>query len=61
MPRKKKNDITIGDVVILLNNLYKKAKSLEYVKKPMSWALYHTWQEIDKKERKRAEYVRDKQ
>lgn len=50
MPRKKKNDITIGDVVILLNNLYKKAKSLEYVKKPMSWALYHTWQEIDKKE-----------
>lgn len=61
MPRKKKNDITIGDVVILLNNLYKKAKSLEYVKKPMSWALYHTWQEIDKKERKRSEYVRDKQ
>ena len=55
MPWKKKNDITIGDVVILLNDLYKKAKSLEYVKKPMSWALYHTWQEIDKKERKRAE------
>ena len=51
MPRKK--DITIGDVVILLNDLYKKAKSLEYVQKPMSWALYRTWEEVDRKERKR--------
>lgn len=49
----KKKDITIGEVVILLSYLYRKAKSLEYVQKPMSWALYHTWQEIDKKERKR--------
>lgn len=53
MPQKKKADITIGDVVIMLNDMYKKAKSLEYVQKPMSWALYHTWQEIDKKERTR--------
>ena len=53
MARIKKDDITIGDVVIILNDLYKKAKSLEYVQKPMSWALYHTWQEIDKKERTR--------
>lgn len=39
MPRKKKNDITIGDVVILLNDLYEKAKTLEYVQKRISQKL----------------------
>jgi len=30
---------------------YKKALSLEYVLKPVSWALYQTWKEIDAEER----------
>lgn len=29
---------------------YIKAKSLDYVKKPLSWALYQTWKDVDKLE-----------
>lgn len=32
---------------------YQKALKLKYVWKPYSWALYHTWEEVDKKEEKR--------
>ena len=35
-----------------LRTNYKKALSLEYVLKPVSWALYQTWKEIDAEEEK---------
>lgn len=33
-----------------LYKYYIKAKSLDYVVKPLSWALYQTWKDIDKLE-----------
>jgi hypothetical protein len=32
---------------------YEKAKKLDYVQKPISYALYQTWKKVDKKERKK--------
>lgn len=32
---------------------YQTALKLEYIRKPYAWALYQTWEEVDKKEKKR--------
>ena len=45
--------MTLDDAIKLLKENYKIAKKYEYVNKPLSWALYHTWDEIDKKEKRR--------
>lgn len=37
----------------LFKEKYEKAKKLDYVQKPISYALYQTWKIIDKKERKK--------
>lgn len=33
-----------------IESYHVKAKELEYVKKPLAWALYQVWQEVDKAE-----------
>lgn len=31
--------------------IYSEALHLEYIRKPVAWALYHTWKELDAKEK----------
>lgn len=45
--------MTFDEVIDLLKKNYKIAQKYEYVHKPLSWALYHTWDEVDKKEKRR--------
>ena len=42
--------LTVYDAISLVKRLYEKAVTLEYVQKPISWALYQTWKEFDKRE-----------
>lgn len=44
---------TIEKAKQLLEQEYERAKSLEYVRKPLSYALYQVWQKIEKEERER--------
>lgn len=37
----------------LLRKEYEKAVNLEYVRKPLAYALYHTWRQVDRKEKER--------
>lgn len=49
-----KSKITpIGQAIVDLINNYEIAKESGYVRKPISYALYHTWQMWDKKEKDR--------
>lgn len=48
--RKKMSRLTVYDAISLVKRLYEKAVTLEYVQKPISWALYQTWKEFDKRE-----------
>ena len=43
----------IGDAMILLYEEYKKAKNMKHVQKPISYALYQTWQFYDRIEKKK--------
>lgn len=45
--------MTLDDAIKLLTENYRIAQKHEYVLKPLSWALYHTWDEVDKKEKRR--------
>ena len=41
------------DVLDILKRKYHEAYKSKYVKKPLSWALYHTWQIVDATETER--------
>ena len=41
---------TLDEAIKILKANYEKAKRLSFVRQPVSWALYYTWQEVDKKE-----------
>ena len=43
----------ILDAVKMIEEEYKKAKKLDYVKDPLAFALYAVWKEIDKRGKKR--------
>lgn len=43
----------IGDAIVLLYEEYKRAKDIQWVNKPISYALYHTWKFFDEKEKNR--------
>ena len=45
----------IGKAVYYLLTKYEQAKNSDYVIKPISWALYQTWQKWDKEEKPRWE------
>jgi hypothetical protein len=51
--------MTLAKAVKLLESKYEQAKNMEYVHKPLAWALYQTWKEVDSaKDEKRREYNR---
>ena len=40
-------------VIELLKAEYERAKSLEFVRKPLAWALYQVWKKVDTTEKER--------
>lgn len=34
-------------IIQRIDALYTKAKTLEYIRKPLAWALYKVWREVD--------------
>ena len=46
-------DFTKEEILELLEDNYNQALSTCYVRKPWSWALYRTWEIIDRKEKQR--------
>ena len=50
---RERSKMTLDDAIKLLTENYKIAQKHEFIAKPLSWALYHTWDEIDKKEKRR--------
>ena len=48
--------MTIEKAIEILKANYERAKKMEYVSKPLAWAFYYTWREVDssgnKKEKK---------
>ena len=45
--------LTQYDAISLFLRIYDKAIRTPYVQKPISWALYQTWKEFDKREKPR--------
>jgi len=37
-------------IISRIDTLYAKATALGYIKKPLAWALYQVWKEVDKAE-----------
>lgn len=50
--------MTLGKVVDYFLKEYNKALKNSYVRKPISYALYHTWKMIDEKEKPRNDIER---
>lgn len=42
--------MTFEKVIKLLCDYYGRALTLDYVQKPLAWALYQTWKIVDSKE-----------
>ena len=40
--------MTLEQAIELLRKEYERAKNLEYVKKPLAWALYQVWKKADR-------------
>lgn len=43
--------MTIEHAIKYLYRQYEVAKTMEYIKKPLAWALYQTWRYVDKEEK----------
>lgn len=41
-------DIKLDNAIKYLHKQYDKALKMDYVKNPLAWALYQTWQYVDK-------------
>ena len=39
--------MTIDKAIEMLRSEYERAKKMEYVKKPLAWALYQVWKKVD--------------
>lgn len=51
--------MTLEKAVKLLEEKYERAQKMEYVQKPLAWALYQVWKEADSmKYEKQREYNR---
>ena len=46
----RKQNTELEKVIQMLDTEYERAKNMEYVKKPLAWALYQVWKKIDAKE-----------
>lgn len=44
--------MNLEKAIEILKANYEKAKLLSFVRRPVSWALYRTWEEVDRKERR---------
>lgn len=44
--------MTLEKAIEILKANYEKAKMLSFVRRPVSWALYRTWEEVDRKTRR---------
>lgn len=44
--------MTLEKAIEILKANYERAKMLSFVRRPVSWALYRTWEEVDRKERR---------
>lgn len=44
----KRVDITYEKLFAILRSAVKKAKRLEYIKRPLAYALYSVWRHVDK-------------
>lgn len=42
--------MTVDEAIKTFVSLHDKAKGYDYVRSPVSWALYHTWKESEKEE-----------
>lgn len=40
--------MTLEQAIELLRKEYERAKNMEYVKKPLAWALFQVWKKADK-------------
>lgn len=49
-----KTKVILEDAIKLLKENYNEAMKYDYIQKPLSWALYHTWDEISHIEKKKA-------
>jgi len=45
--------MSLDEVIELLTNMYEFAKGQKYIRRPLAWALYHTWEHVDSVERDR--------
>ena len=43
----------IDKIIDLLKANYERAKLMEFVRKPLAWALYETWKYVDRTEKVR--------
>lgn len=43
--------MTLEKAIELLKAEYERAKKLEYVHKPLAWALFQVWKKVDAKEK----------
>ena len=43
--------MTLEKAIKLLENEYERAKNLEYIHKPLAYALYHVWKLADEERR----------
>ena len=54
--------MTLEQAIELLRKEYERAKNMEYVKKPLAWALFQVWKQVDSmKVEKQREYNRTAQ
>lgn len=44
--------MTLGEAIEMLKKEYERAKNMEYVQKPLAWALFQVWKKVDQKEKK---------
>lgn len=51
MGRKKYPKVNIYDAELMFEKLVEQAQQDPYIKKPIAWALYHTWKWADFNER----------
>lgn len=47
------HDMSLPQAIGILKEKYKEARASKYVSKPISWALYQTWQKVDSIEKRR--------
>ena len=45
--------IDFAEAVMIFHKEYEKAKQLEYVRKPIAYAMYNAWEIVDRRERER--------